>query len=1484
MNMTHTTLPLKWLLTLLLLGSVTWLHAQSAYEYIEEHRQWMKEHYPKAESLNEPQLLREAAFAISDELREPEAMALLHTVGKQVPEVEEYATFEETDGKDYKFTHTLKALEALYRHANRQLGRENATTGWCKYLWMNSRSNMENIYSLMDGIIREQEAVAKKSSDKENKALVCLFKLMKFEASSLEYITCSPDLYLDVLQTEKEIIKLFPPETSFPCHTKAFIYMMLGKMKSFMNAKYENDWATNQVGGFLVETPYCLNTSYNITTNCDYYLSIADSTYTKLYTSGHPEVVEFYACWENAKSNYASYNEDNYNVAKNLYDYACQYYPTGSLAQTLRKVYLWNKMMQLNMDVKDAFTWKSLLDKLKQHMGENNDYYISFVANIMVFVAFYQPSDLNGIQQYYDNLLAQKYGAESMTTAWMKYNAYSALKDTYPDLYKAHISEVIKYYSTHHDKSIQSLLLGRQLASDFYALSNQEAGTKFQQMVCQDALQHYGASSYVYLQEKAQELNMLSSYDANTARKQYPKLIKDMKNAGFDHSEIIADYATLEYGAQNNELAAKLYQQAYEESANEGDTHKRAYFLLSELGPLKAIQNTERRQEEVYRQAQHILDTNTDTLSWICLNFEMAARYLNEKGMYKEAIEMIHRGIATNDRLDLGCSNQYFNLLILQYQVYYYGLDDLSTTYRLVNEDIDRLGLEREKYYTINMLWYLWNVYDIIKQNYADMHTTAKYMSLLTKMTLSIAQQHENNGKFLCTYGIRLFGEMISLYSYVKTLGKTLDTNTISKEQLDKFKEMLHNYENMFNSFLKDGFDHAEELFRENLPDYETNTYYFTFLDACEEYFTNVEQNYDKALTYLNREMSLINKYFPKNTFSTRLKLFDFYLKNGKYDLAQQLYNKHLQQIDKQELLSSTKKAALYDRACNLYFRQGDFNNLLPFARKVYENIKDVMDHNFPLLTEQEQDNFIALHQDPANWLTTCLAGYNDKQKITGEVYDAVLYRTGIQLRSQKETRNAIMKSGNKELISLVDSLNLLHTLKDKIQIDYIQESLEEQNHKRDIITEYQSRINTLERFIMDQSAPYRNKTPLDAKWTQVRDQLKPGEAAIEFIYAHPYWMALIVKPGCSTPTPIKLTPADSLSNALQKLGTNNATAIARRLYNDQAINLYSILWKPMENELKDVHKVYYAAQGLLYSIAMAAIATPDGKYLTDHYDLCPLTTTSQLLQKIQDNVPKSAVMMGNIYYSDKQKEQVMAGDIAAARGNDDTSVDDFSDRGAKRYHFKYLPFTQQEVNNLKQALSMKQISIYEGNEATEKNLRKQMSKAPDILHLATHGFFIANELAAAKVPFLARHTSTNSNSMQRAGVALAGAEDTWNGTKTPPEADDGILTANEVAQMNLHGTQLVTLSACETALGNYTFEGVFGLPRGFKQAGVESLLVSLWSVNDKSTAQLMTAFYRYWMQGETKQQAFKHAVNDVRKDYPEPFYWAPFILLDAIK
>ena len=109
------------------------------------------------------------------------------------------------------------------------------------------------------------------------------------------------------------------------------------------------------------------------------------------------------------------------------------------------------------------------------------------------------------------------------------------------------------------------------------------------------------------------------------------------------------------------------------------------------------------------------------------------------------------------------------------------------------------------------------------------------------------------------------------------------------------------------------------------------------------------------------------------------------------------------------------------------------------------------------------------------------------------------------------------------------------------------------------------------------------------------------------------------------------------------------------------------------------------------------------------------------------------------------------------------------------------------------------------------------------------------------------------------------------------------IVSASEVSQLDLSNTQLTVLSACQTAVGHYSLEGVYGMHRGFKQAGAKSILASLWNVNDESTAQLMTLFYDKWLSGMPMQQSLREAVKELRRDYPSPYFWAPFVLMDGI-
>lgn len=147
------------------------------------------------------------------------------------------------------------------------------------------------------------------------------------------------------------------------------------------------------------------------------------------------------------------------------------------------------------------------------------------------------------------------------------------------------------------------------------------------------------------------------------------------------------------------------------------------------------------------------------------------------------------------------------------------------------------------------------------------------------------------------------------------------------------------------------------------------------------------------------------------------------------------------------------------------------------------------------------------------------------------------------------------------------------------------------------------------------------------------------------------------------------------------------------------------------------------------------------------------------------------------------------------------------------------------------------------------------------------------------------RPTYVEDQSLLRCGLCLAGANQTLSGKSQPSEGQgDGILNALEIAQTDLRGLDLVVLSACQTALGDVVQgEGVFGLQRGFKKAGAQSILMSLWEVDDKVTHIFMTEFYRAWTSGMTKTAALKSAQSKVKSKYPDPRHWAAFILLDAL-
>jgi CHAT domain-containing protein len=134
-------------------------------------------------------------------------------------------------------------------------------------------------------------------------------------------------------------------------------------------------------------------------------------------------------------------------------------------------------------------------------------------------------------------------------------------------------------------------------------------------------------------------------------------------------------------------------------------------------------------------------------------------------------------------------------------------------------------------------------------------------------------------------------------------------------------------------------------------------------------------------------------------------------------------------------------------------------------------------------------------------------------------------------------------------------------------------------------------------------------------------------------------------------------------------------------------------------------------------------------------------------------------------------------------------------------------------------------------------------------------------------------------NPMLRSGLALAGANTWLNAGNLPEEAEDGLLTAEDVTGLDLLATELVVLSACETGLGHvHVGEGVFGLRRAFVLAGAKTLVMSLWRVPDEPTRELMEAFYTRLLAGQGRAEALREAQLAMKAKYPDPFYWGAFI------
>ena len=452
-------------------------------------------------------------------------------------------------------------------------------------------------------------------------------------------------------------------------------------------------------------------------------------------------------------------------------------------------------------------------------------------------------------------------------------------------------------------------------------------------------------------------------------------------------------------------------------------------------------------------------------------------------------------------------------------------------------------------------------------------------------------------------------------------------------------------------------------------------------------------------------------------------------------------------------------------------------------------------------------------------------------------------------------------------------------------------------------IEAYKERLALLQQQIEETERSLARQSPLVAEELAQRSvtaetmaKLLPKDAAlVEFVRLHDFdftmgqgkptarYLAFVLTPGGEV-TLVDLGEASvidqQIGQALEALKLaqqrQNRPAIAQSL--DALAALSQQLWAPLQGAIGSAPQLILSPDGLLTLVPFAALPNADGRFLLESHRLAYVTSGRELIRGTGSTVshPSELVLVANPAYDDKRSGAGEA--VAALRSRD------------FRNHFSPLPGTEREAQEIPPLISAepakKQVAV--GQAATEALVKS--TKSPRILHLATHGFFLEDKplpietLRGGFGSLQPTPVISYENPLVRSGLAFAGANQATQVT----EGDDGILTALEVTGMDLHGTDLVVLSACETAVGTVqTGEGVFGLRRAFALAGAKNLLMSLWPVDDALTAEQMKAFYRNLQTlppGDALRQAQLASMQTLKERFgvANPGLWAPFILQGA--
>lgn len=589
------------------------------------------------------------------------------------------------------------------------------------------------------------------------------------------------------------------------------------------------------------------------------------------------------------------------------------------------------------------------------------------------------------------------------------------------------------------------------------------------------------------------------------------------------------------------------------------------------------------------------------------------------------------------------------------------------------------------------------------------------------------------------------------------------------------------------------------------------------------------------------------------------------YYKTAKIDSCEKYLLKALELKIK---LYGEKDAALLstkELLTQLYLKKCDTLLAKKYIDEAVASSYNIIKNNFFFLTDKEKVIFLNKYENLYNLYNTIY--FESKNEDYSKLFDLSIFNKGLVLKNSNLIEQKARISKDTIYFSLTNSLKELKTKLSKLYTDKnLQSTLSIENTK--------DKIYKTERLLAEHAAIYlKNNDILKYNWQDIKNNLKKGETAIEIISFNSnkdsnntndstYYIALILKENYKAPELVYLFD----EKQIKFLSKDNSPEILNNIYNN--VDLYKLFWGKLSKYLNDGETVFISPSGLLNNYNFKTQILSNGQLVGEKFKIHILHSIEEIIsfdevRNIKDIV-RSLYVFGGVDFGNSK-----------IKASENTILS----RSGSVYKWPFLSQSLIEASRIDSLMKNNNINsfFYYGLNAEEEKFKAIInSKLSNIIHVATHGYFIKNESVNTD------QISNNANTSYNSGLIFSRANEyPSNFSDNQLISNDGNLTSLEISNLNLEFCKLVVLSACETGLGEIEGnEGIFGLQRAFKIAGVKNIITSLWKVPDHQTSELMTLFYKNLLNGESISDALLKSQLNMSKKYP-PYYWASFILLE---